>query len=63
MTGYVLAFNYCRVQEVKGRTLSLIDTGLVIMLATVFWLPLYMLKVYCDGMFYLYQIINERSKL
>ena len=63
LTGYVSAFNYCKVQELKGRTLGLLDTGIVILIYTVLWLPLNMLDIYLNGILAMYQTLDERRKL
>lgn len=64
ITGYCKAFTFCEMFEAKHKTaLNMFETGWVILLFMLFWLPLYMFGVYYNVvMILMYNIISKKIK-
>ena len=61
LTGYVMAFNVCSRAELKGKPFGLVDTGLVILINTFFWLPFQIISSYIEAVLVIIAKLSEEK--
>lgn len=63
LTGYVMAFNACNRAELRKKPFGLVDTGLVILINTFFWLPFQIISSYIEAVLVITaKIMEEKLK-
>ena len=62
ITGFVTAFCLCYHDYKRHKEHGILDTGLIIILCTAFWLPALILSIYKYALTGLYDLITEEEK-
>ena len=60
-TGFIAALDICYNDEKHGKQHGLFDTGFIVLLCILFWLPVGIISVYWFGLTALYNMITEEE--
>lgn len=61
LTGFIAALDICYNDEKRGKPHGLFDTGFIILMCGLLWLPVGIISVYWFGLTALYDIITEEE--
>ena len=61
VTGFITAFDVCFEFKKSGKNLDILDTGWILILSILFWLPGFMLCTYGYALKFLWEIITEEE--
>lgn len=61
ITGYVMAFVACNMAELKGKPFGIVETGLVILVNTFFWLPFHVISSYIQAVLIITAKLMEKK--
>ena len=60
-TGWIMSFDYIYHEKQKGKQLGLFDTGIMMFLFIIFWMPASLVAIYWYALIALYNIITEEE--
>lgn len=61
VTGFVMAFDWCMFDSNKGKHHGLFETGFIMLVFTLFWLPIVVLCTYWYALALIYTAITEEE--
>ncbi|MCR4715890.1 MAG: hypothetical protein K5656_01795 [Lachnospiraceae bacterium] len=61
LTGWIMSFDYFYLEKEKHKHHSLIESGIIMMLFILLWMPVSLVAIYWYALIALYNIITEEE--